>query len=226
MGKEDKKFCKKRTSRSAWQTGITVQVNPEGNRPYIINMPAALAMRTHTHTHTHTRTHTHLGRPAKQWVLCAAALHHVPDEVLLSVVGGQDGDLFGRVAHETHEAEDGHHHLGLTQILGSVCEGPACEVNKWLWKQRGMDIDFNLCGHERAQQGSVWDARMLRWMRAQDAIHMVYILTSHGVTQLFLGCVLKGAGKLAALISGRNRPLAKDGHALARNHTQPAHEKA
>jgi hypothetical protein len=42
--------------------------------------------------------------PPNEWVLRASRLHHVPYQILLAVVGGQDADLVRRVAQQTHEA--------------------------------------------------------------------------------------------------------------------------
>lgn len=44
----------------------------------------------------------HLGRAAKGGVLCAAPLDDVPQQRLLAVVGGEDGDLVGGVAQQPH----------------------------------------------------------------------------------------------------------------------------
>ena len=41
----------------------------------------------------------------------------IPNEVLLAIVGGEDGYLVGRVTLETHVHENGYSILGLCQIL-------------------------------------------------------------------------------------------------------------
>ena len=42
------------------------------------------------------------------------------DERLLTIVGGEDGDLVRGVAHQTHEAVQARHVLRLAQVLGKV----------------------------------------------------------------------------------------------------------
>lgn len=49
----------------------------------------------------------HLGRAAKGGVLCAAPLDHIPQQRLLAVVGGEDGDLVGGVAQQPHVLRGG-----------------------------------------------------------------------------------------------------------------------
>ena len=50
-------------------------------------------------------------------VVCTALLDDVADEMLLPVVGGQDGDALRRVADEAHVHEEGHHVLRFSQVL-------------------------------------------------------------------------------------------------------------
>ncbi len=47
----------------------------------------------------------------------AAGGEHVPDEVLLPVVGGEDGDALRGVAEEAHVLEARHHVLSLAEVL-------------------------------------------------------------------------------------------------------------
>jgi len=50
----------------------------------------------------------------------AAPVDDVCDEVALSVVGGDDGDLGGRDAHQPQVHVGGHDELGLRQVLHVV----------------------------------------------------------------------------------------------------------
>ena len=50
-------------------------------------------------------------------VVCTALLDDVTDEMLLAVVGGQDGDALRGVADEAHVHEEGHHILRFSQVL-------------------------------------------------------------------------------------------------------------
>ena len=48
---------------------------------------------------------------------------HVSDEVLLAVVGGENGDLVRRIALQPHEHEEGHSILRLPQVLRGEASG-------------------------------------------------------------------------------------------------------
>lgn len=64
-----------------------------------------------------------LARTSEQRVVCAPPLDDVTDEVLLAVVGAEDGDLVGGVAQHPHILEDADHVLGLAQVLEEVGVG-------------------------------------------------------------------------------------------------------
>ena len=65
----------------------------------------------------------HLFRQPKDGILCTPSGQHVSDEVLLSIVGGEDGNLVRRVALQPHEHEQRHGILCLSQILRGVVRG-------------------------------------------------------------------------------------------------------
>ena len=50
-------------------------------------------------------------------VVRTALLDDIADEMLLAIVGGQDGDALRGVAHEAHVHEEGHHVLCFSQVL-------------------------------------------------------------------------------------------------------------
>ena len=54
---------------------------------------------------------------AKDWVSSTTLVQHISDEVLLSIVSGQYGNLVGRVALKPHVHENGHSIFCLTKIL-------------------------------------------------------------------------------------------------------------
>lgn len=62
---------------------------------------------------------------SNEGVVCTALLDDVADEMLLAIVGGQDGDALRRVANETHVHEESHHVLRFCQVLHTQC----CSLN-------------------------------------------------------------------------------------------------
>ena len=60
---------------------------------------------------------SHLQGPAKCWVASTSPLHHVSDQSLLAIVGGQNGDLVSLVATQAHVLVHADYILSLAQIL-------------------------------------------------------------------------------------------------------------
>ena len=54
-------------------------------------------------------------------VVSAPLLHHIANQMFLSVVRRQTRNALSGVAMQTHVHEDGHHVLGLSQILKEEC---------------------------------------------------------------------------------------------------------
>ena len=70
--------------------------------------------------HMHVGLVPNLGRVSEQGIVAASPMEDVSEQMLLPVVGGEDGDLFGGVAQRPHVHERGHDELRLGQVLVKV----------------------------------------------------------------------------------------------------------
>ena len=77
-----------------------------------------VTIQVHTHCVVSTLKVTHLLGETKDGVVGTSLVEHISQEVLLTVVRGEDGNALRRVALETHVHKQSNSILCLGQVLG------------------------------------------------------------------------------------------------------------